>query len=80
LQNPNKINGDNLNIRGETRKNSRDKKRNYLKEESNEFEKSSKNKNNRDLCRRTNVHKYGNNLVDDENDSLLADINNILNR
>jgi hypothetical protein len=52
LQNPSQINEDNLqNLRRETSKIFRNKKRKYLKGKINEFETNNKNKNIRDLCR-----------------------------
>jgi hypothetical protein len=52
LQNPNQINGDDLqNLRRETRRTFRKKKREYLKGNINEFENNNENKNIRDLYR-----------------------------
>jgi hypothetical protein len=52
LQNPSQINGDNLqNLRHETRRTFRNKKREYLKGKINELETNNKNKNIRDLNR-----------------------------
>jgi hypothetical protein len=55
-----------------------------LIDEINELTTSNKNKNIRDLYRRINEYKMGyqpgNNLVEDENEDLLADSHNILNR
>jgi hypothetical protein len=49
LQNPNKINGDNLkNLRHETKRTFRNKKREYLKGKINWLETNNKNKNIRD--------------------------------
>jgi hypothetical protein len=57
LQDPSKINGDNLNnVRRETRKYFRNKKREYLKDKINELATNSKNKI-RDLYRRINEFK-----------------------
>jgi hypothetical protein len=62
----------------------RNKKREFLKDKSNEFATNSKNKNIRDLYKDINEFKRGyqprNNLVKDENCDLLADSYNILNR
>jgi hypothetical protein len=50
LQNPNQINGNNLkNLRSETSRKFRNKKRGYLKGKINELETNNKNKNIRDL-------------------------------
>jgi hypothetical protein len=55
LQDPSKINGDNLNnIRREAGRHFRDKKREYLKDKINEVASNSKNKNIRDLYRGIN--------------------------
>jgi hypothetical protein len=52
LQNPSQINGDNLqNLRRETSRIFRDKKREYLKGKINELKTNNKNKNIRDLHR-----------------------------
>jgi predicted metallo-beta-lactamase superfamily hydrolase len=85
LQDPGKINGDNLNnIRCEASRHFRNKKREYLKNKINQLATNSKNKNSRDLYRVTNEFKTGyepiNNLVKEENGDLLADSHNILNR
>jgi hypothetical protein len=85
LQDPSEINGDNVNnIRCEANRHIRNIKREYLKEKMNEVASSSKNKNIRDLHRGINYLKKGyqprSNLVKDENDDLLADSHNILNR
>jgi hypothetical protein len=78
LQDPSEINGANLNnVRREASKHFRNKKREYLKDQS-------MNKNIRDLYRGVNEFKRGyqprNNFVKDENDDLLAVFHNILNR
>jgi hypothetical protein len=56
----------------------------YLTEKIKKLETYSKNKNIRDICRSINEFKKGfqprTNLVKDENDDLLADSHNILNR
>jgi hypothetical protein len=85
LQDPNEINGDNLNnVRFEAKRYFRNKKRGYLKGKINELAMNSKNKNIRVLYRGINEFKRGyqprNNLVKDENGDLLADSHNILNR
>jgi hypothetical protein len=60
LQNPSKINGDNLNnIRLETSWHFRNKQREYLKDEINKVATKSKNKNIRDLYRAINDFKWG---------------------
>jgi hypothetical protein len=79
------MNGDNLNnVRHETSRHFRNKKREYLKGKINELAMNSKNKNIRDLYRRMNEFKRGyhpgSNYVKDENGDLLADSNNIVNR
>ncbi|PNF40027.1 hypothetical protein B7P43_G12320, partial [Cryptotermes secundus] len=62
----------------------RNKKREYLKDKTDELAMNSKNKNIRDLYRGINDFKRGfqpsSNLVKDENGDLLADSHNILNR
>jgi hypothetical protein len=85
LQDPNEINGDNLNnVRREATRHFRNKKREYLKDKINKLAANSKNKNIRDLYRGINGFNRGyqprNNLVKDENGDLLADSHNILNR
>jgi hypothetical protein len=84
LHDRSEINGDNLKIvRREDSRYFRNKKREYLKDNSNELATNGKNKNIRDLCRGINefkrVYQSRNNLEKDEND-LLADSHNILNR
>jgi hypothetical protein len=60
LQNPSQINGDNLqNLRCETNRIFRNKKREYLKGKVNELETNNKNKNIRDLYRGINGFKKG---------------------
>jgi hypothetical protein len=60
LQNPNQINGDNLqNLRLETNRTFRNKKREYLKGKINDLETNNKNKNFRDLYRDINKFKKG---------------------
>jgi hypothetical protein len=85
LQNPNQINGDNLqNLRRETSRTFRNKKREYLKDKINELETNNKNKNIRDLYRDINEFKKGCqsriNIIKDENGNLIADPQNVLNR
>jgi hypothetical protein len=85
LQDPSEINGDNLkNVRRETGRHFRNKKREYLKGKINELATNSKNKNIRDKYRGIRAFKCRcqprSNLVKDENSDLLADSHNILNR
>jgi hypothetical protein len=85
LQNPNQTNGDNLqNVRRETSRTFRNKKREHLKGKINELEANNKNKNIRDLYRGINEFKKGYqpgiNIIKAENGNLLADPQNILNR
>jgi hypothetical protein len=85
LQDPSKINGDNLkNERREASRHFRNKKREYLKDKVNELATNSKNKNIRVLYRGINGFKRGyqlrNNSMKDENGDLLADSHIILNR
>jgi hypothetical protein len=82
LQDPSKINGDNLNnIRREASRHFRYKKREYLKDKINELATNSKYI--RDLYGGINEFKRGyqprSNLVKDKNDDLLPDPQNILN-
>jgi hypothetical protein len=84
LQDPNEINGDNLNsVRSEARRHLRNQKRDYLKDKINELATNRKNKNIGDLYSGINKFKSGyqpgSNLVKDENSDLLAESNNILN-
>jgi predicted NACHT family NTPase len=72
LQDPSEINGDNLNnIRQETGRHLKNKKRKYLKDRIDEIATNSNNKNIRDLYRGINDFKMGyqprSNLVKDEN-------------
>jgi hypothetical protein len=80
LQNSSQINGVNLH---ETRT-FRNKKREYLKSKINELETNNKNKNIRDLYRGINEFRKGYqpriNTIKDDNGSLLADPQSILNR
>ncbi|PNF19361.1 hypothetical protein B7P43_G06727 [Cryptotermes secundus] len=85
LQDPNELNGDNRNnIRCETSRHFRNKKREYLRDKIDEFAMNSKNKNIRDLYRGMHDFKRSyqpsSNLVKDGNGVLLADSHNILNR
>jgi hypothetical protein len=85
LQDPNELNGDNLNnVRREASRYFRTKKREYLKDKINELAMNSKVKNIRDLYRGINEFKRGNqlrnNLLKDENGDLLEDSHSILNR
>jgi hypothetical protein len=60
LQNTSQINGDNLqNLRCETNRTFRNKKREYMKGKINELETNNKNKNIRDLCRGISELKKG---------------------
>jgi hypothetical protein len=82
---PNQINGDNLkNLRCETRRTFRNKRREYLKGKINELETDNKNKNIRDLYRGINEFKKGYqhtiNIIKDEKGNLLADPQSVLNR
>jgi hypothetical protein len=85
LQNPSQINGDNLhNIRRETSRTFKNKKREYLKDKVNELETNNKNKNIRYLYRSINEFKKGYqnriNIIKDVNGKLLADPQSVLNR
>jgi hypothetical protein len=85
LQNPSQINGDNLqNLRCETSRIFRNKKREYLKDKINELEINNKNKNIRYLYRGINEFQKGYqpriNIIKDENGNLLADPQSVLNR
>jgi hypothetical protein len=84
LQNPSQTNADNLNnVRCETSKTFRNKKKEYFKEKINKLETNIRNKSIRDLYRGISEFKKGyqprTNLVKDENGDLLADSHNILN-
>jgi hypothetical protein len=84
LQNSSQISGDNLqNLRCETSRTIRNKKREYLKDKINELE-TNRNKNIRDLYRGINEFKKGYqpriNIIKDENSILLKDPQRILNR
>jgi hypothetical protein len=85
VKDPSEINGDNLNnVRHETSRYFRNKKRENLKDNINELATNSKNKNIRDLYRGINKFKRGyqrrNNLLKAVNGEVLADSHNILNR
>jgi hypothetical protein len=85
LQNPSQLNGDNLqNLRRETCRKFRQKKREHLKGKINELEANNKNKNIRDLYRGINEFKKGYqpsiNIIKNENGNLLADPQTVLNR
>jgi hypothetical protein len=85
LQNPSQISGDNVqNLRRETSRTFRKKKWEYLKGKINELETNNKNKNIRDLYRRTNEFKKRYqpriNIMKDENGNLIADVQSVLNR
>jgi hypothetical protein len=77
--------GDNLqNLRCETSRTFRNKRREYLKGKINELETNNKNKNIRDLYRGINEFKKGYqpgiNIIKDENGNLLADPQSVFNR
>jgi hypothetical protein len=81
LQDPSKLNRDNLNnIRRETSRHFRNKWRHYLKKKIDVLATNSKHKNIRDLYNGKNYIKRGyrprSNLVKDENGNLLADSHN----
>jgi hypothetical protein len=60
LQDPSKINGDNLNhVRHDTSRYFRNKQRKYLKDKINQLAMSSENKNNKDMYGRINKFKGG---------------------
>jgi hypothetical protein len=85
LQDPCEINEDNLNsVRREASGYFKNKYREYLKDKINELATNNKTKNIRDLYRGINEFKRSyqsrNNLVKDDNDDMLADSHNILNR
>jgi hypothetical protein len=86
LQNPSQINGNNLqNLRRETSRRFRNKRREYLKGKINELETNNKIKKNiRDLYRGINEFKKGYrpriNIIRDENGNLIADPQSVLNR
>jgi hypothetical protein len=85
LQDPREVNEDNLgNIRRETGRHFRNKKREYFKNKNNELESNTTNKSIRDLYRGITKFKKGyqpyTNLVKDERGYLLADPHKILSR
>jgi hypothetical protein len=84
LQNPSQINGDNLqNLRRETRRIFRNKKREYLKGIINELETNNKTKHRylyRDINEFKKVYQPRINIIKDENGNMLADPQHILNR
>jgi hypothetical protein len=85
LQNPNQTNRDNLqNVRYETSRIFRNKKREHLKGKINELEANNKKKTLRDLYRGINEFKKGYqpriNITKDENGNLIAVPQNVLNR
>jgi hypothetical protein len=85
LQYPSQNNGDNLqNLRRETSRIFRNKKREYLKGNINEVETNNKNKNIKDLYRGINEFKEGYqsriNIIKDENGNLLTDPKSVLSR
>jgi hypothetical protein len=78
------MSGNNLqNLRHETNRTFRNKKREYLRGKINELETNNKNKNIRDLYRVINEFKKGYqpiiNIIKDENGDLLADRQNVMN-
>jgi hypothetical protein len=85
LQNPSQINGDNLkNLRRESSRPFRKKKREYLKGKINELETNIKNKNIRELYSGINefmkAYQPRINIIKDENGNLLADPQNVSDR
>jgi hypothetical protein len=82
LLNSNEIYGDDLNdIRRETSRHVRNKKREYLKDKINELPTDSKRKNIRDLYKELNNLRAVTNLeVKDESGDLLEDSHNISNK
>jgi hypothetical protein len=85
LQNPSQIKGDNVqNLRRETSRTFRNKKRECMKDSNNELETNNKNKNIRDLYRGINEFKkyYQSkiNTIKGENGNLLTDPRSVLNR
>jgi hypothetical protein len=85
LQNPSQINGDNLqNLRRETSRTLRNKKREYLKDKIIELETNNKNKNIGDLYRGIREVKKGYqpriNIIKDGNGNLLIEPHRVLNR
>jgi hypothetical protein len=72
------------NLRSETSRTFRNKKREYLKGKINELETNNKNKTIRDLYRGINEFQKGYqpriNIIKDENGNLIADPQSVLNR
>jgi hypothetical protein len=72
------------NVRRETSRTFRNRKREYRKENINEHETNSTNKNITGLYRGINEFKKGyklrNNIIKDDNDDLLGDFHSVLNR
>jgi hypothetical protein len=84
LQDPNEINGDNLNnVRCEASRHFRNRKKEHLKDKINELAMKSMIKNSRHLCRGIDAFERGyqprSNLVKDENSYLFAYSNNTVN-
>jgi hypothetical protein len=85
LQDPGEVNEDYLtNVKRETSRHFRNKKREYFKDKINELESNNKNKNIRNLYRGINEFKKGcqpiTNLVKDKRGNLLVGPHKILNR
>jgi hypothetical protein len=80
LQDPSKINGDNLNIRCETSRHFTNKKREYLRDKIDELAVNSKNKSIEISIEENRGCQHRSNLVKDENGDLLSDSQNIYNR
>jgi hypothetical protein len=85
LQNSSRINGDDLhNLRRETSRTFRNKKREYSKSKIKEFGTNNRKKSIRNLYRSINVFKKGYqpriNIIKDENGNLIADLQSVLNR
>jgi hypothetical protein len=84
LQNPSQISGDNLqDLRCETSRTFRKKKKEYLKGKINELQTNNRNKNIRGLYRGINEFKKGYQpriIIKDKNGNLLADPQGVLNR
>jgi hypothetical protein len=85
MQNPSQINRDNLqNLRRETSRIFRNKKREYVKGKISELETNNRDKNIRHLYRGINEFKKGYqpriNIIKDQNGNLLADPSNVLNK
>jgi hypothetical protein len=79
------MNGDNLqNLKRETSRTFRNKKREYLKGKINDLQTNNKNKSIRDLYRCINEFKEGyrsrSNIINEEKGNLLADPQSVLNR